>query len=121
MPYARIDSNNRIEAWFLEEQPGTVEFSNGDYVDATCINGLDDFRIENGLAVFDPKPETQHIIETGIGYEEGIRRMYEELPTTLADSDAAICELYETALAQSSTIAEQDAAICELYELIMEV
>lgn len=44
-----------------------------------------------------------------------------ELPDTLADSDAAICELYETTLAQSDTIAEQDAAICELYEMIMEV
>ena len=44
-----------------------------------------------------------------------------ELSATLADSDAAICELYETTLAQSGTIAEQDAAICELYEMIMEV
>ena len=44
-----------------------------------------------------------------------------ELPDTLADSDSAICELYETTLAQSDTIAEQDAAICELYEMIMEV
>lgn len=47
--------------------------------------------------------------------------MLDELPETLADSDAAICELYETTLAQSDTIAEQDAAICELYEMIMEV
>ena len=44
-----------------------------------------------------------------------------ELPDTLAGSDAAICELYETTITQSNTIAEQDIAICELYEMIMEV
>lgn len=52
---------------------------------------------------------------------ESRETLLDELPETLADSDAAICELYETALAQSDTIAEQDAAICELYEMIMEV
>lgn len=45
--------------------------------------------------------------------------MLDELPETLADSDAAICELYETTLAQSDTIAEQDAAICEIYEMLI--
>lgn len=34
--------------------------------------------------------------------------------------DDALCELYETALAQSDIMDEQDAAICALYEMIGE-
>lgn len=34
-----------------------------------------------------------------------------------ADTDEAMCELYETTLAQQATIDEQDAAICALYEM----
>lgn len=41
-----------------------------------------------------------------------------ELPDTIADTDDALCELYETTLAQQDVIDEQDDAICELYEMI---
>lgn len=41
-----------------------------------------------------------------------------ELPYTLSDTDDALCELYETTLAQQDIIDEQDDAICELYEMI---
>lgn len=41
-----------------------------------------------------------------------------ELPDTLADTDDALCALYETNLAQQDIIDEQDDAICELYEMI---
>lgn len=67
--------------------------------------------------------EIEHREESKREAEKTIERetLLGELSNTLADSDAAICELYETTLAQSDTIAEQDAAICELYEMIMEV
>lgn len=67
--------------------------------------------------------EIEHRDESKRETEKSVERetLLGELPDTLADSDAAICELYETTLAQSDTIAEQDAAICELYEMIMEV
>lgn len=58
MPYAKLDENGRIAEWSYEPMEGLdVEFSNGEYVDEKCINGLDDFRIENGMAVYDPTPE----------------------------------------------------------------
>lgn len=41
-----------------------------------------------------------------------------ELPDTLADTDDALCALYETNLVQQDIIDEQDDAICELYEMI---
>lgn len=41
-----------------------------------------------------------------------------ELPDTIADTDDALCELYETTLTQQDIIDEQDDAICELYEMI---
>lgn len=45
--------------------------------------------------------------------------LLDSLPETLADADDAICELYETTIAQQAAMDEQDAAICELYELMI--
>lgn len=60
MPYARTDEGNRIIEWSYDELDGLdVEFSNGDYVNETCIDGLDEFVIEDGMAVYSPKPEKQ--------------------------------------------------------------
>jgi hypothetical protein len=59
MAYAKIDDDNRIVYWSNEPLEGLVEFSNGDYVNKNCIDGLDDFVIEDGEAVFSPLPEKE--------------------------------------------------------------
>ena len=60
MPYARIDENNRITEWSYDELQGfNIEFSNGSYIDDNCTNGLDEFIIENGIAIYSPLPEKQ--------------------------------------------------------------
>lgn len=62
-----------------------------------------------------------NIPEEVTAYFENRQNAIASLPVFMEDSDAAICELYETTLAQGETIAEQDSAICELYEMMMEV
>lgn len=60
MPFAKIDENNRIIAWSNEKFPSfDTEFSNGDYVNTNCVDGVDDFIIEDGKAKFSPKPAKQ--------------------------------------------------------------
>lgn len=60
MPYARLDERNRIVEWCYDKLDGLdVEFDNGEYVDENCIDGLDEFVIENGKAVYSPLPEKQ--------------------------------------------------------------
>ena len=57
MAYAKIDEDNRIIFWSYEHHDADmVEFSNGEYVDKTCVDGLEDFVIENGAAVYRPLP-----------------------------------------------------------------
>lgn len=61
MAYATVDENNRIIEWSYEHLDGMdIEFSNGDYIDANCVNGVEDFKIINGQAVYDPleRPQT---------------------------------------------------------------
>ena len=60
MAYAKTDEDNRIIFWSREKlDPDMVEFENGEYVDETCTDGLEDFVIEDGLAVFSPRPEKE--------------------------------------------------------------
>lgn len=60
MPYCRLDSEGRMAEWSRDKLDHLdVEFSNGDYVDANCVDGLEDFVIENGEAVFRPLPEKE--------------------------------------------------------------
>ena len=60
MPYAMLDKNNRIVMWSYDKLDNCdVEFSNGDYIDKNCTDGLDDFVIENGKAVYSPTPEKE--------------------------------------------------------------
>lgn len=60
MAYAKVDSENRIIEWSYEHLNGfDVEFSNGDYVDEVCVDGVEDFIIENGKAIFSPKAEKE--------------------------------------------------------------
>lgn len=60
MAYAKLSEDGRILMWSREKIEGyDTEFSNGDYVDEKCVSGLEDFRIEKGKAVYDPKPEKE--------------------------------------------------------------
>ena len=60
MAYAKLDHEGRIEMWSYEHLDGfDVEFDNGEYVNETCVDGLEDFIIENGAAKYAPKPEKQ--------------------------------------------------------------
>lgn len=60
MPYAKLDSDKRIVMWSYDMfDEYDVEFSNGEYVDETCVDGLDDFVVENGEAVYRPSPAKQ--------------------------------------------------------------
>lgn len=55
MAYAKTDANNRIIAWSNEPLwDDVVEFANGDELDAACKNGLEDYVIEGGKAVYRP-------------------------------------------------------------------
>lgn len=55
MAFAKVDQNRRIVEWSYERlNEMDVEFSNGEYVDEKCVSGVEDFRIVDGIAVFDP-------------------------------------------------------------------
>lgn len=60
MAFARVDDKGRIIEWSRERLDGfEVEFSNGDEVDELCTDGLEDFIIEEGKAVFRPTAAKQ--------------------------------------------------------------
>lgn len=60
MPYCRLDEEGRIAEWSHDKLDHLdVEFSNGDYVDENCVDGLEDFVIKNGEAVYSPKADKQ--------------------------------------------------------------
>ena len=60
MAYAKLNGEGRILMWSNDRVEGyDAEFSNGSYVDERCVAGLEDFRIVNGEAVYDPKPEKE--------------------------------------------------------------
>ena len=60
MAWARVDGQGRIMEWSSERIDGfEVEFSNGDDVDELCTDGLEDFIIEEGKAVFRPTAAKQ--------------------------------------------------------------
>ena len=55
MAYAKTDADNRIIIWSNEPLgDDAVEFANGDELDAECKNGLEDYVIEGGKAVYRP-------------------------------------------------------------------
>lgn len=55
MAYAMTDGDNRIIIWSHEPLGDyAVEFENGDELDAACKNGLEDYVIEGGKAVYRP-------------------------------------------------------------------
>ena len=88
-----------------------VEFSNPEIFEETTSFSTEDYRIVDGMAVFDPLPESVEAIwrADAMGHA----------PEHMGSTDDAICELYEQALAQAQVMDEQDAAICALYELMI--
>lgn len=55
MAYAQVNHENRIINWSEDYFTGfDVEFSNGDYVNQTCVDGSLDFVIRDGIAYFEP-------------------------------------------------------------------
>lgn len=55
MAYAKTDEDNRIIIWSHDPLgDNAVEFANGNELDAACKNGLEDYVIEGGKAVYRP-------------------------------------------------------------------
>lgn len=55
MAYAKTDAGKRIIIWSHEPLgDDAVEFANGDELDAACKNGLEDYVIEGGKAIYRP-------------------------------------------------------------------
>ena len=55
MAYAKIDGDSRIIIWSYDQiGDDAVEFANGDELDSACKNGLEDYVIEGGKAVYRP-------------------------------------------------------------------
>lgn len=71
MPYAKVNSENRIIEWSYEKLDHlNVEFSNGEYIDEVCTNGVQDFIIENGIAIYSPlerEPKLDEILNALLG------------------------------------------------------
>lgn len=60
MAWSRVDDEGRIMEWSTDRIDGfEVEFSNGEEVDELCTDGLEDFIIEEGKAVFRPTAAKQ--------------------------------------------------------------
>lgn len=60
MAYAKVDENNRIIECGITNGVGyNAEFSNLDYVNENCTDGLEDFVIVDGEAVYSPTVEKQ--------------------------------------------------------------
>lgn len=110
MAYAKIDGDNRIIVWSHEPLwDDAVEFANGDELDAACNNGLEDYVIDGGKAVYRPTrakqiaelkaklAETDYIaskaIESIIGAKDvvsvltALKRIGEEYAETLKHRD----------------------------------
>lgn len=105
MAYARVDINNRIVEWSDDKLDGLdVEFSNGDYIHMNERNGVNDFVIRDGEAVFEPTKES---------IEQAKRREFDPYQTS-NDLTDAIIELGEIASEQKVANEEIMDAIIEL-------
>lgn len=72
------------------------------------------YRLMEGELVYDPPQAWLDEREEARAARE-LDEALGALPQTLADTDAALCELYEE---QEEALASVDAAICELYEMV---
>lgn len=125
MARAQINSQNRIVNWMDDESFESVgdedkplianqfpiEFSNGELIMETAHYSIEDFVIENGVARYEPLPESVEAVDRAEAMEKAPERM--------ALSDAVLCELYEQALAQQEAVECQDEVLCAMYEAML--
>lgn len=76
--------------------------------------------VSNTWTCYDYRPYTQAERDAldACDKANAMRAIWEEnAPQVQADTDAALCELWEQLLAQQNTIDDQDSALCAVYEL----
>lgn len=121
--FAKVDENGRVVelsqiAEACEGDPAWIEVSNLDYVDKVCTNGIDDFVVIDGAAVYKPTPEKLARVAEEKRREEWMERgpdRTDGLEADVLDHDEVITGLYETMVqAQLDT----DEAIVTMYELM---
>lgn len=125
MPYAMVDKDSRIIQWSYEPLDGlNVQFSNGDYVDENCVNGVSDFRIINGQAVYDPTIETiakieqEKIEQERESFINSLPNDLKEFQNTTYDS---LIELGEIVVENQVVTEENSVSINDLMEAIVEL
>lgn len=102
MPYAKLDENNRIQDWCYEKFIGLdVEFFNGEYIDENAKDGVEDFIIIDGMAIYAPS------------YEKKIA----QLKQNLLDTDYNILKIMEGA----ATLSEKADIIAQRAEWRREI
>lgn len=111
MAYARVDINNRIVEWSDDKLDGfDVEFYNGDYIHVNERNGVKDFVIRNGEAVFEPTDEST------AEWEE--RQAAEHLPEIVNDIQDGLIEVADIAADNKVSNAEIVDAVIELAGIV---
>lgn len=104
------DHDDEGKAWLHEQFP--VYIKNRDYVMETPICDNRDFVVEDGVARYDPLPESIAQMQEN--------EFNERIPDTLDELDEAVCALYEITLYEQSIIDQQDETLCALYEAQLE-
>ena len=109
MAYAKLDKDNRIVIWSEEfSSELNVEFSNGDYVNKTCVNGLDDFIIENGVAIYSPKPQKEiKNLESQLSETDYIGNKFMDAVMSATDTEGILAAIAEFNTKYSDVIAER--------------
>lgn len=109
MAFAMVDSDNRIISWSEEPLDGMdIYFENGHYIDEKCVNGLNDFLIIDGKAVFQPTEESIYLAK---------KRSFDSYETSIDLMDA-VFELGEITSKQQVTNEEIMDALIELAGMI---
>lgn len=90
MAFAMVDSYNRIISWSKEPlDEMDTWFANGGYVDELCSNGVRDFVIIDGMAVYDPLPQD--------GMPTGTQPTNEEIMDAVIELAGIVAEMMEGA------------------------
>ena len=111
MRYIQTDETGRIiahtEADSNPDENLWVEFD----LPEEHLEDFNDYLFQDDQLVYDQREYSEEEIE-----EMRDNEIRANIPSIVMDTDAAICELYET---QEQALADTDAALCELYELII--
>lgn len=109
MAYAKLDKDNRIVVWSKEYSSELdVEFSNGDYVNETCVNGLDDFIIKNGVAIYSPKPQKEiNSLEAKLSDTDYIGNKFMDAVMSATDAEGILAAIAKFNAEYANVIAER--------------